>query len=664
MVSASLLLGLLALVGGTVHVTAPGAAPLRATVLIEDGRIRAVGADLKVPEGAEVIDCTGLHLVPGLIDGLAYHDREHDTLYTASGVTLVRDHGNELGQIFAEAAPEVRDAAGGPSLSICGALLDGSPPTTGAAIVLRDRNEAERLLPALLKEHPDFLSVGVGLSADAWRGVLEAAHPADGPRLQVWGPVPAELRLDAILDGGQDGLLFLDGLVPKSGSWEDTEGLQRVVERVATSGIAVTPLLRGNARLLEDPGEDPPDLVWLGPQFSRLWQADLAARRRNLDDPEFLARGRAVLAAQRDVVARLHAAGVPLVPGSGAPHPWLMPGRGLVQELQEWQRAGLAPDELLELATVRSARALGLGDERGALAPGLVADVVGLAADPAEDVANLETVRLVVLRGTPLPRETLDARLEGLRAALVLARERAALPIEVPPPDAPEGARILSGCTESAVAGGRVSSERWVVVRELDDSLSFVGRRIMPPQATRAGLEVDTTQRVAKGHLEGFEVRVVGGEHEIVVRGMRVAGQWRIERRVDGAHVDTRAAREQLAAVDTGSVTTWMLLAQFQAPGRFPVLRFDEALELEVVPWELALDGEGGHAFKTPAGLVFVGFDEIGAPQAVVEQRGNGAITTRSLEATASGGPGLPIPERPATPAPQAGAASEPPDRG
>ncbi|MDA8097454.1 MAG: amidohydrolase [Desulforudis sp.] len=38
------------------------------TVIIEDGRIKAVGADLPVPDGAEVIDATGKVVMPGLID--------------------------------------------------------------------------------------------------------------------------------------------------------------------------------------------------------------------------------------------------------------------------------------------------------------------------------------------------------------------------------------------------------------------------------------------------------------------------------------------------------------------------------------------------------------------------------------------------------------------
>lgn len=56
----------LALVGGTVHpVSGP---PIEgATLLVEDGLIAAVGADVAVPPGARRIDATGKHLYPGFV---------------------------------------------------------------------------------------------------------------------------------------------------------------------------------------------------------------------------------------------------------------------------------------------------------------------------------------------------------------------------------------------------------------------------------------------------------------------------------------------------------------------------------------------------------------------------------------------------------------------
>ncbi|MFP4335807.1 MAG: hypothetical protein ACLFQC_10105, partial [Wenzhouxiangella sp.] len=73
LLATSLLLGLspavaevTALVGATVHPVA--AEPIEdGIVLIENGRIQAVGADLAVPTQATVIELDGLHLYPGFV---------------------------------------------------------------------------------------------------------------------------------------------------------------------------------------------------------------------------------------------------------------------------------------------------------------------------------------------------------------------------------------------------------------------------------------------------------------------------------------------------------------------------------------------------------------------------------------------------------------------
>ena len=58
------------------------------TVLIEDGRIAAIGTEVSVPEGAKVIDCSGLSIYPGMIDS-----------------------GTQLGLIEVSSLAETRDAS-------------------------------------------------------------------------------------------------------------------------------------------------------------------------------------------------------------------------------------------------------------------------------------------------------------------------------------------------------------------------------------------------------------------------------------------------------------------------------------------------------------------------------------------------------------------------
>ena len=53
--------------GGTI-LTITGATIQNGTVIIRDGKITAVGANLAIPQGAQVVDATGKFVMPGIID--------------------------------------------------------------------------------------------------------------------------------------------------------------------------------------------------------------------------------------------------------------------------------------------------------------------------------------------------------------------------------------------------------------------------------------------------------------------------------------------------------------------------------------------------------------------------------------------------------------------
>jgi imidazolonepropionase-like amidohydrolase len=88
-------------------------------------------------------------------------------------------------------------------------------------------------------------------------------------------------------------------------------------------------------------------------------------------------------------------AGVPICMGGDVGvfthgHNWL--------EMEAMQRAGMPAAEVLISATSRNARILHL-DDRGAIRPGLLADLVAVDGDPTRDVAAVEHVRLVMKGG-------------------------------------------------------------------------------------------------------------------------------------------------------------------------------------------------------------------------------------------------------------------------
>ena len=77
--------------GATVH-TLAGAEIPNGTVVIRDGRIEAVGANLPVPAGAATIDAAGMHVYPGMIDAMSRLG------LTEIGSVDVTEDVNELGE--------------------------------------------------------------------------------------------------------------------------------------------------------------------------------------------------------------------------------------------------------------------------------------------------------------------------------------------------------------------------------------------------------------------------------------------------------------------------------------------------------------------------------------------------------------------------------------
>ena len=96
---------------------------------------------------------------------------------------------------------------------------------------------------------------------------------------------------------------------------------------------------------------------------------------------------------------RAYQAGVPLLAGTDSLNPKDNYGESLHAELQYFVRAGISPIEVLQIATQRSASAVGAGDLLGSLEPGKVADVVLLDANPLDDIANTLTTWRVVVGG-------------------------------------------------------------------------------------------------------------------------------------------------------------------------------------------------------------------------------------------------------------------------
>jgi hypothetical protein len=636
------LLDLIALVGGQVHTLQSGAAPVALAVVVDEGVIKSVCKLEEVPPKARRIDVTGRHIVPGYIDALAYHDSEHDRLYTLAGIVAICDHGNDLARVLSARDPLIRSASMGPEIVTAGALLDGSPPATNAAVVLESVEDAHEAVEHLGELEVQFFATHARIEPEVWRALLAEARKTSA---RVFGPRPAKLDLAAVLAEKPAGLVALDALLPAGKGWNDVavEDFPALAKQVAESGVWVIPTLSAISKDLDALDPKSADLEYLGPNYTSFWTNELAQRLGARDESRRRAQESALIKA-RALFAALRAAGAKLAPGSGAPHPWLLPGEGLHRELAQWAAAGATPAECLAACTRQVAECFDIADA-GTIEAGKAANLVVLRSDPRSSVAALRDIEALVRRGTYLDSARLDEVRGELRQWVQGAKEQFEKPIDVGAPALPEGKLLLSGHTETLSAAGRLAAERWAVVREVDDTLTFCGQRRAPGGVGQPEILINVRQRVRKNRFDSFEVRAKAQGRELVVKGLRAGEGWRVERRLDGGFIDLQAAREDIAAIDCDSVTTPMLLAMTRAAGGFPVMRFHEGLELEVVRWDLAINDAGDHGFRTPTGLKMCAFDVSGAVRVLVEKLGAGQAQTTLLEFDTHGGTGLDLPK-------------------
>jgi imidazolonepropionase-like amidohydrolase len=101
------------------------------------------------------------------------------------------------------------------------------------------------------------------------------------------------------------------------------------------------------------------------------------------------------------LLAKMHAAGVPIVAGTDGA------GIELIHELEIYVEAGFTPAEALVAATLQPAKLVGQDRITGSIKVGKVADLVLVEGDPARKIGDLRQTRVVMLGGKLLDADEL-----------------------------------------------------------------------------------------------------------------------------------------------------------------------------------------------------------------------------------------------------------------
>jgi imidazolonepropionase-like amidohydrolase len=90
----------------------------------------------------------------------------------------------------------------------------------------------------------------------------------------------------------------------------------------------------------------------------------------------------------------LHDADITIVPGTDE-----LPGYTLLHELELYARAGIAPADVLRMATLTSAQVVGTDRDRGTIAAGKTADMILIDGDPTKHIEDIHNATLVIKDG-------------------------------------------------------------------------------------------------------------------------------------------------------------------------------------------------------------------------------------------------------------------------
>ncbi len=377
----------LALVGGTVYMSAHDA-PLRdGVVLLKDGKIVAAGPrSVAVPHGCEILDCSGCTVLPGLSNSHVHFferkwsaateipapelTRQLQDTFSRYGFTSVFDLSSpwentralrrriESGEV---AGPRIRSTGAG--LVSPGALpsetvmrMMSVMPTTMPEVA--DAAQAAEATKALLGAGVDAIKLFVqraaseasAFSVEIISAVVEEAHRAGKP---VFAHPATGDDVLAALRGGVD---VIAHTTPHSGPWSEA-----IFEAARERNVALTPTLT-------------------------LWK--YFARHDRVSEQDQITN-----AALGQLRAWIAAGGTVLFGtdlGAIDPDP--------SDEYALMEAAGMSFAQILASVTRTPAQFFGDADRLGRIAPGYEADLTVLRGDPAANIGALADVRLT-LRG-------------------------------------------------------------------------------------------------------------------------------------------------------------------------------------------------------------------------------------------------------------------------
>lgn len=385
-------------------------------IVIDQGKIVLINGDHFINQDLiEEIDVTGKYIIPGLIDMHVHIKHKFAPLFTASGVTTVRNTAGNVTEL--ETLRKAPYDAATPRIISADRLIDGPPGLWGdtspgnfnVSTVEEARNEVKRQVDA----GADFIKVYGWLSEENMKAVVTEAKVNN---LDVSCDLIYSTNVNAI-DAARMGIKWnehasgiLQILFPKWSmqgedaiwseiDWEKDyrEELVPICQELIKNGVILCPTLTLYDQLHRTPNVWKPSLEIPGPLLSPQNLVEHWTRLETYN--EALNKQGKPIHIIKQIVKLYHDLGGKVVAGTDTPAGvWTFPGLALHRELQLLVETGLSELEALQCATVRSATYLEL-ENLGEIKKGYIADLLVLNQNPLDDIEHTLSINRIIKGG-------------------------------------------------------------------------------------------------------------------------------------------------------------------------------------------------------------------------------------------------------------------------
>lgn len=394
-------------------------------ILIRNGRIETIAENI-VSQQAEEIDCSGKWIMPGLIDMHVHIKDSFAPLFTAAGITTVRNTSGSILEL--EGMMNAVISAKTPRVITSDRLIDGPPglwgPTSPYSVNINDAKSAKEEVRRQVKLGAELIKVYGLLNADTLKAVCEEA-------VKYNKDVSADLVNSSNINALEAAKLGVRWFEHASGilqmfypEWS-MKANDDVWNRLDWNNFDNNKIKKICTELLKYDAKLCPTITLYDQGYldDKPWKPNnaiidkLEENKGLINQWKFIMQSGHIknkIGIQREFIKRVskiyHDIGGTVVCGTDTPAGVnVYPGMALHRELELFVESGFTEFEALRASTIIPADAM-KQKKIGRIIEGVIADLIILNSNPTEEISNTKDIKYIIKGGKLYtPEEIIDA---------------------------------------------------------------------------------------------------------------------------------------------------------------------------------------------------------------------------------------------------------------